>query len=135
MFSDLKIDLLILLFGTNDSITYPGYNAGDWLEDARDYVANLRAVRPACDVLIITPAINPSHRELDYTMYMMRDAQYLASHDLEAGYVDLIPAFGFDSDQYKSGSVRDYFEADDLHPNVNGSRMIKRAMGKALLKN
>lgn len=132
-FSDLSIDLIILLFGTNDATTYPWYDGEDFYYDYLDYIENLRsAVGSDVDILIMTPSINPSSREIKGTMYMYRDAQYAAAKHLKAAYVDLIPLFGFDPREYEYGTALEYFRSDEIHPTPEGAALLSEEVIKSI---
>lgn len=131
---NMDIDLIILILGTNDELGYisGASDPGDMYRAYVDYLDNvITAIGYNCDILIVTPAINPT-REYKGSMLAYREAQYAIAKKYHCAYLNLIPAFGYDPDWYKDGTNLDYFSSDGVHPDTNGLLLIKDMIKEAL---
>jgi hypothetical protein len=120
--------LSILLFGTNDQ---PWFDGNGFANQLATVVGNIRAARPACDILLSTPPENQRTNNVR-PMAELASAQRRLAVQSACAHLDLQYYFGSPANYafaYAAANPeRPWFNADLIHPEpATGGRVIADA--------
>lgn len=126
--SELALDLVVILHGTNDQDQYIPSLFADNLQVIID---NVREASPGCDIVIAPSAEN--NRDNGFSMKYYASAARLAAQRNKVAYADLGAVWGDDPDIYASDGPRPMMTSDLIHPDPDtGGVLIADTLMKVI---
>jgi len=129
--TELALDTVVLLFGTNDQRITGGASAFE--TNMRSLIARVKTALPAADIMIVMPCENTQAGQQSTMANMAKRAQKVAK-ELNCTFLNLQYIFGENVADYANGSNHSWFASDGIHPDPStGGYLIKDAIYRALV--
>lgn len=123
--SALLTDLVFGMWGTNDQYWRNSQSLTDYEDGLMLWRDQVISVFDDIDVIMATPPRNvATDREGVRPMYLYRDATKYVADIKGAAFLNYIPLWGHDPDEYKDGTTRDYLASDGIHPDTKGTKLL-----------
>ena len=119
--AELSPDTVLILLGTNDDVA--NESASSFNSNMSNLIENVKLATPNADILLVMPPQNIGvNSAVNAKAYA--DSSLALAKSKNVGFIALQSYYGINYDEYKSGSVRDWFIADGYHPTFSGGSVV-----------
>lgn len=127
--ASLAPNLITILLGVNDISTTNATAYKTYIETS---IVRIKTSLPTADILLIAPC-DTGVVSVYSPMSNYRKALYDLSKTYKVGFINLQAFFGDVYSDYGYGSIREWFESDNIHPTTGGGKVILDAIIRAML--